>query len=230
MYGKELNIILFKKKKTTKEKTLKEREKESKRLGKKFHHTVDWIDVKGVSGQYIILGDHLAVFGVKITPPKDILTDEEQSAWAIRLSLVYSTCRLPIWHQMISSPVSVESHIKELEDQISDSNPEYINRLLIDEIENYDFVSSLPREEFFLLLKGDPTNSRFEKEVSDFIKSLRNARFDFTFLNERDFENYFAYVFENDLVNNFYFAHGVYEDLLKKNAPYEDILKEEDDV
>lgn len=216
---------MSKNKKTFKKKLSKTQAKEIK----KFNYTYDWLDIKGVSGQYIILKDDTAVFGVKLIPPK-IISEKDEVYWARKMATIYNSCQLPIYHQIIQSPIEVERHISDLNESMSSHNSEAINQIILDEIESYKTIASnLSKKEYLLMLKGNPLNSNFAKKVSDFLRLLLNSKIEFRELNEYDYENYFAYIFENDMVNDFYFSHNIYMDVIDYDKEIAKIMNEEGD-
>lgn len=198
-----------------------------KKRVKAFHDTTEWIDIEGVADDLVVLSDKLAVFGIKIIPPEVFSLDERgKSSWVSQLNTVYNNCDLEIYHLPIDSPIFVDNYVNNLRSRFYDMNgnpvPDNIRVILENEIDNYEYLSRTnPRKEFCLMVKGNPGDQRFLKKVNDLVRYLRIGGFDVMKLNKVDFENIFAYVFENDMINEFYFSYNTFAMLGDYVSPYD---------
>lgn len=198
---------------------------EEKKLKKNIEHfrkTTEWLDIIKVSDDVVMLDDKTGVLGIKIVPPEVFTLDENSvSRWVEKYNLVLNNVDLEIYHMAIDSPIFVDNFINELRDSMEGAE-EHIQNIIENEIDNYRFISeACPRKEFFMLLKGNPNDERFMKKVEDLWRLLSGNGFRVLKANRVDFENIFAYVFENDLINDFYFSKGVFVDMGEYVVPYD---------
>lgn len=115
-----------------------------------------------------------------------------------------------IWHGYVFNPVNLDSHLGGLMRQSQIENDEVIKEMLDDDIEKaLLFIQTYRELEFFVMLKGKP-NKKFDDQFHQLKSALTNAKFHIKTLNRIDFDNYISFVFENELVNDYYFSKGIF--------------------
>lgn len=195
---------------------------------KNFHASTEWLEVEGVTDDLVVLSNKVAALGFKIIPPEVFSLDERaQARWVERMNIVFNNVDLEVYHVPIDSPIFVDNFINDLRDKIHDDTPQYVRNIIEDEIDNYNMLSVMnPRKEFCFIVKGNPGDRRWLKKVMRFGDLLVTNGFEVYKLNRVDFENIFSYIFDNDMINDFYFATGDFADMGDYVAPYDSMFED----
>lgn len=185
---------------------------------KKFSHTFDWVEIEDITDDYIKISNRQYFFGVKIIPPKiSTFDDLVISEWVDKMNSVINSTSLDIYRFKIESPINIDAEVLELNELIvSETNPIRV-RLYQNELENYKDLSVVnPKVDYMEVVVGDINNKKFMKEWEDFVRNLIHEGFEIERLNKIDFDNFLAFVFENDMINDFYFSRNVFEYPIKE--------------
>lgn len=194
---------------------LKKKKKASK-FKQKIEKSLSWTDLVEVRNNGLILRKgkrEEVVKGIKIIPHNLFLM--EASIQVDRVSQyrqAINSLNFFVYHAMVYNPIDVKKTSTRLELMASESEltparialaKESLNKLNL-------FTQNYQELEFFLMIKGK-NDKRFAKQFSDLKRVIKNAGFQIAELDNVDFENYLSNVFENDLINDFYFAKGEFE-------------------
>lgn len=205
---------MFLKKKKNKEKLIRKKNKELKKNTKKFHDICKWVKIEEVGSNYIKIDNKQYVCGLKIVPPKiSLLDDGYRNRLIEEYANIISSVDFEVYHIPIKSPINVDQEINELRKRMAkESDPVRID-LFNDEIEIYENLAYQNlKSEYFEIVAGDINNNYFLKKLDDFVRAYQIRGFEVEVLNSIDFDNLLAYVFENNLINDFYFSRGLFYD------------------
>lgn len=209
---------------TKKPKTKKRLIKDTKKIKKNVASTLKWMDIEEIQEHQMILKRNNKVTyvrGIKIDPVNIFIEDEyEQYKRIGRLRNVYNKINYKMYHSFVFNPVNLDTELAYLSSRLeNESNPAMIE-LIQDDIEKaIMFIRDFHELEFFITIQ-----SRSEKEIHKMMEELsyefERAGFRITPLNIIDYENYAAYVFENQLINDYLFGRGAFEILSEESEEY----------
>lgn len=195
---------------------LKKEKKKKASEKKKIKSTLDWLQIDAVHEDYVELcyGKKKEIMlGIKLFPHDIFLDSYEEQRKRIHM-LRNAMNRLPfdLWHGFVFNPVNLDTYLLTLVRQIQSETDEVIKDMLQDDIDKANaFIYAYRELEFFILLIG-----KEEKKLEDQYRLLQNAMksagFQIKTLNRLDYDNFIAYSFENQYINDYYFSRGVFED------------------
>lgn len=194
-------------------KELNKKIKQYKSKLKQYFNICSWVEFESVEDNAIKINNSKYLLGLKIIPPKLSGADElEKLEWIDRYNRVLNSTPLEIYHYTILSPINVDAEINSLTNQIKNEDDYEIIKLLQNEINNYETLSiHNQKSEFFEMFVGNINNKRFIKECDDLKRTFLREGFEVEMLNCIDYMNYLAYIFENDMINNFYMSRGLFD-------------------
>ena len=217
------------KKKMNKEKQNdKKLRKQAERKKKKCATALEWSNIEMIEGNAITLKDGNSreqVIGIKIVPRNIFIdTNYVQARVINNLRIVFNKLRFPIYWQYVFVPVQIEEHITLLLQQEEQEEDLRIRAMIRNDFEKATWFQDTHRElEFFLMLRNNDENELL-KNFDELVSEIKHAGFRTKNLNIHDFYNYVAYMYENPLINDFYFSRGVFSCLADG-----DNLEEEED-
>lgn len=212
---------MFLKKKTDKQKIedlLKKKEKQKykntvKNINAYYKTCKDLLEFESVEDNYIKINKNLFMVGIEIIPPKlSASSYEEKIMWVQRYNNVLNSTQLLIHHVTIISKIDIDKELFDIRNKIAKEDDEAIKSDLIMEYENYETLSNIfPRNRFFELIIGNINDKKFIKDIEDLYDSYKTNGFEFKELQKFDFLDYLSYVFENKLITDYHFTHGLFE-------------------
>lgn len=179
---------------------------------KKVQSTFDWVDIYDVrlNGVMLKKGKKEEIIkGIKLHP-HDIFLDSPQDQFQRinRLRQCYNKIGFPLYHAYVFNPVNIDEHIARLNLQLDFEEDDRVKQMLHDDLEKAElFIGSSRELEFFIMIKGK-NDQQFQKNYVELIREFQRAGFLVHELNKLDYENYLANIFENRLINDFYFSRG----------------------
>lgn len=190
-----------------------------KKRMKKFYSTYDWVEIEDITDDYIQISNKQYFFGIKIIPPKiSTFDDVTIHHWVDKLNAVINSTALDIYHFKIESPINIDAEVLELTEKIAKEKDVARMKLYQNELENYRQLSIInPKVDYMEVVVGDINNKKFMKDWDDFVRNLLHEQFEIEKLNKIDFDNFLAFVFENDMINDFYFSRNVFEYQIKED-------------
>lgn len=196
-------------------KQVKKQKRKASWLKKRVESTLDWIDVYDVRLNGLILKkgkQEQVIKGIKISP-HDIFLDtlENQAARVNQLRHVFNKLNFQLYHGFVHNPVNIDEHLERLKLQLELETDHRVIEMLKDDIEKARHYSIYSRElEFYIMIKGKNDKS-FAKNFTELYFAFKRAGFHVSELNKLDFENYLANIFENPLINDYYFSRGDFQ-------------------
>lgn len=190
------------------------KKRQQKKATKLVKSTLTWLDVESVEENEVLLKKGKIVRGVKIKAHAIFLDDEStQVRHVYSLRNVFNKFRHELYHAYVYSPVNVDDILYQLSSQMEFEDNPQIRSMLEDDMEKAILFQQYYKEiEYFIMIQGDIKKiDDFNKKFNEFCFELENAGRAFTVLNKLDYENYFAYLLENQIINDFFYSRGVFD-------------------
>lgn len=200
-------------------KEIKSKQKFKKDVGT----TLNWMHIDRIEEDAIILKKDKrveVVQGIKIKP-KNILIENESTQERLinEIRGVFNRISFPIYHQFVYSKVNIINHYNHLLDRLQNETNPAIRELIEDDIEKADAYSQNYQELSFFLLISSNNAKTAEKNLHDLRIEIERTGLEYDLLLKSDFQNLCTYLFENDLINDYYFTTGYFE-CLKENSEF----------
>lgn len=198
-----------------KPKTKKQIIRETTKLKKNVGSTLKWLDIEEIQEKQVILkrgGKTYYVRGIKLTPTNIFLENEYDQRLRIgRLRAVYNKINFKLYHSFVFNPTNLDDQIAYLSNLLIGEDNIAQQELLQNDIEKaLMFIRDYYELEFFISVQAD-SEKEIEKRYNELEYQFSRAGFQVTQLNSIDFENYTAYLFENQMINDFLFGRGDFE-------------------
>ena len=141
------------------------------------------------------------------------------------LRIVFNKVRFPIYWQYVFVPVQIDDHVSILLREEAQEEDPRIRAMIRNDFEKVTWFQDTHRElEFFLMLR-DKDEGTLMKNFDELVAELQYAGFRTKDLNMHDLYDYVAYMYENPLINDYYFSRGIFSCLADTS---EDIFATED--
>lgn len=204
-----------------KEQILKKKIKKAKQIKKEVGTTLSWLDISSIEEDAIVLKKEKrveVVKGIKIIP-RNILIENEKSQENLINALrgVFNRLNFPIYHQFVYSKVNIMEHYNHLTSLLSTEENPVIRELIQDDLEKANAYSSVYQELSFFMMIASSNNKELEKNFNDLIQEMDRTGLRFELLRKTDYFNLCAYLFENDLILDYYFTTGEFAVLKEEN-------------
>ena len=132
--------------------------------------TENWITVKEINNNVMVLDNKKLVSGIKVLPKNIFIMDElSQNRVIDELRKFYNQIDFEFWLIIADRPTNIDLYISQLELQLNNVSKPAIRKLIVDDIEKADgFVQNdVVDTEYFILFKADK-----QDEVVKNIRSL----------------------------------------------------------
>lgn len=198
-----------------KKKTIKQINKSIQKRRKKVATTLDWIHVERIDQQGIVLKydkKFAVVKGIKIVPYDIFLASPvDQKKVINQLRKVYNNISFDLYHGFVFNPVDLSHHLAQLSYQYEYEEDEVRKQMFLDDMNKaLMFIDTFKELEFFIFVK-EYSEKKLEKNYSQLKREIGNTSLQFKELNLTDYENYISNVFENKLLNDYYFSKGEFK-------------------
>ena len=139
--------------------------------------TENWITVKEINNNVIVLDNKKLVSGIKVLPKNIFIMDElSQNRVIDELRKFYNQIDFEFWLIVADRPTNIDLYISQLELQLNNVSRPAIRKLIIDDIAKADgFVQNdVVDTEYFVLFKAD-TQEEITKNVRGLISNLAQS-------------------------------------------------------
>ena len=139
--------------------------------------TENWITVKEINNNVIVLDNNKLVSGIKVLPKNIFIMDEMSQIRVIdELRKFYNQIDFEFWLIVADRPTNIDLYISQLELQLNNVNKPAIRKLLVDDIAKADnFVQNdVVDTEYFILFKAD-TSDEVTKRIRGLISNLAQS-------------------------------------------------------
>lgn len=139
--------------------------------------TENWITVKEINNNTIVLDNKKLVSGIKILPKNIFIMDEiSQNRVIDELRKFYNQIDFEFWLIVADRPTNIDLYISQLELQLNNVNKPAIRKLLVDDIEKADnFVQNdVVDTEYFILFKAN-NGEEVTRNIRSLISNLASS-------------------------------------------------------
>ena len=140
-------------------------------------YTENWIKIKDINNNMIVLDNKEMVTGVKIQPRNIFILEENYQNQIIEsLKTFYNLIDYEFWLIVADRPVDVGLFISQLQLQLNDTTNPVYRKLIADDIEKAEmFVQNgVVDTEYFLLFK-EKSNDQIQKKIRNLISNLASC-------------------------------------------------------
>lgn len=199
----------------------KKKIKDTQKLKKKVGSTLKWMEIEEIQEHQMILkkGNKTTfVRGIKLHPINIFIEDEYEQYQRIgRLRNVYNKINYKMYHSFVFNPVNLDSELAYLSSRLENETSPAMQELIQDDIEKaIMFIRDFHELEFFITVQNS-SEKQIKKMMDELVYEFERAGFQLSPLNIIDFENYSAYVFENQMINDYLFGRGAFEILSQES-------------
>ena len=139
--------------------------------------TENWIPVRAIENNLIILDNKYMVTGVKVQPKNIFILDQiTQNNIIESLKTFYNLMDYEFWIVIAYRPVYINIYISQLQLQLNETQNPSIRKLILDDIEKAEsFINNdVVDTEFFILFK-DNNNEVIQKRIRNLINNLASC-------------------------------------------------------
>lgn len=213
-------------KKSSEEKEYQKKLKKAKSIKRKVQSTLTWMDIDDIVDDMIILkkGNQFNyVKGIKVSPHQIFLDTNQQQAFEVeRLRIAHNKIMNDLWWGFVFTPVDLNQSMGDLLKQMDEEDDEVILSMIDDDLAKAQaFINDYRELEFFIMIKMNSRES-LNKAFNELREEFENAGRWPKELGNNDFKNYISYVFENNMINDYFFSQGVFQILAQEKGEKED--------
>ena len=137
-------------------------------------YTENWIPVKNINNNMIILDNKQMVTGVKIQPRNIFILEENYQNQIIdQFKTFYNLIDYEFWLIIADRPVDINLYISQLQLQLNDTQSPVYRKLIMDDISKAELFMSngIVDTEYFILFKEKDTEI-IQKRIRELINNL----------------------------------------------------------
>ncbi len=139
--------------------------------------TENWITVKEINNNAIVLDNKKLVSGIKVLPRNIFIMDEiSQNRVIDELRKFYNQIDFEFWLIIADRPTNIDLYISQLELQLNNVSKTAIRKLIVDDLAKAEgFVQNdVVDTEYFVLFKAD-TQDEITKNIRGLISNLAQS-------------------------------------------------------
>lgn len=140
-------------------------------------YTENWIPVKGINNNMIILDNKQMVTGVKIQPRNIFILEENYRNTIIEsFKTFYNLIDYEFWLIIADRPVDINLYISQLQLQLNNTQSPVYRKLIMDDIEKAELFmnNGIVDTEYYILFKEKSTDA-IQKKIRNLINNLANC-------------------------------------------------------
>lgn len=140
-------------------------------------YTENWLPIKNITNNTILLDNKKMVTGVKIQPRNIFILDENvQNGVIDSLKTFYNLIDFEFWLVVADRPVDINLYISQLQLQLNDTQSPVLRKLIYDDIKKAElFINNdVVDTEYFILFK-ESDNDVLQKKVRLLINNLASC-------------------------------------------------------
>lgn len=137
-------------------------------------YTENWVPVKDINNNLIVLDNKQLVTGVKIQPRNIFILEENyQNSIIDSFRTFYNLIDYEFWLIIADRPVDINLYISQLQLRLNDTQSPVYRKLLIDDIEKAEMFmnNGIVDTEYFILFKEKDTDV-IQKRIRNLISNL----------------------------------------------------------
>ena len=140
-------------------------------------YTENWIPVKNINNNMIVLDNKQMVTGVKIQPRNIFILEENyQNSIIESFRTFYNLIDYEFWLIIADRPVDINLYISQLQLQLNDTQNPVYRKLILDDISKAELFmnNGIVDTEYFILFK-DSDNDSIQKKIRNLISNLASC-------------------------------------------------------
>ena len=140
-------------------------------------YTENWIPVKGINNNMIILDNKQMVTGVKIQPRNIFILEENYRNTIIEsFKTFYNLIDYEFWLIIADRPVDINLYISQLQLQLNNTQSPVYRKMIMDDIEKAELFmnNGIVDTEYYILFKEKSTDA-IQKKIRNLISNLANC-------------------------------------------------------
>ena len=140
-------------------------------------YTENWIPVKGINNNMIILDNKQMVTGVKIQPRNIFILEENYRNTIIEsFKTFYNLIDYEFWLIIADRPVDINLYISQLQLQLNNTQSPVYRKLIMDDIEKAELFmnNGIVDTEYYILFKEKSTDA-IQKKIRNLISNIANC-------------------------------------------------------
>lgn len=140
-------------------------------------YTENWLPIKNIVNNTILLDNKKMVTGVKIQPRNIFILDENvQNGVIDSLKTFYNLIDFEFWLVVADRPVDINLYISQLQLQLNDTQSPVLRKLIYDDIKKAELFmnNDVVDTEYFILFK-ESDNDALQKKVRLLINNLASC-------------------------------------------------------
>ena len=140
-------------------------------------YTENWIPVKGINNNMIILDNKQLVTGIKIQPRNIFILEENYRESIIdSFKTFYNLIDYEFWLIIADRPVDINLYISQLQLMLNDTQNPVYRKLINDDISKAEIFmnNGIVDTEYFILFKDNNTDS-VQKKIRNLISNLASC-------------------------------------------------------
>lgn len=140
-------------------------------------YTENWIPIKNIVNNTILLDNKKMVTGVKIQPRNIFILDENvQNGVIDSLKTFYNLIDFEFWLVVADRPVDINLYVSQLQLQLNDTQSPVLRKLIYDDIKKAELFmnNDVVDTEYFILFK-ESDNDALQKKVRLLINNLASC-------------------------------------------------------
>lgn len=140
-------------------------------------YTENWLPIKNITNNTILLDNKKMVTGVKIQPRNIFILDENvQNGVIDSLKTFYNLIDFEFWLVVADRPVDINLYISQLQLQLNDTQNPVLRKLIYDDIKKAELFmnNDVVDTEYFILFK-EKDNDALQKKVRLLINNLASC-------------------------------------------------------
>ena len=140
-------------------------------------YTENWIPVKGINNNMIILDNKQMGTGVKIQPRNIFILEENYRNTIIEsFKTFYNLIDYEFWLIIADRPVDINLYISQLQLQLNNTQSPVYRKLIMDDIEKAELFmnNGIVDTEYYILFKEKSTDA-IQKKIRNLISNLANC-------------------------------------------------------
>lgn len=208
----------MKKKKSIELKKKKQEKKKAEKIKKKVATAMEWSHIEKIEDNCIYLKHENAVryiLGIKITPRNIYIdTNEVQKRIINNLRIAFNKMQFKIYWGFVFTPVDIDEHISMLLKEEQEEENILLKNMIRNDFDKAMWFQEEYRELEFCFFIKEKDIKKLNKNYDAMIAEINHAGFSVKQMCDADFYNYIAYLYENPMINDFYFSRGIFSCLI----------------
>lgn len=195
-------------------KKLEKTKSEVAKLRKKTATTLNWMDLKDVQPDQMVIGDEkhpIYVKGIRINPHNIFVDTEQDQALMLQgIRMALNRMDTDIYYGNVYSPVDLTRHINNLMAAESEEDDPTCYSMMESDLNKAKGFQKNNRELNFYLMIRNTDPKILAKDMETLFVSFRNAGLEPKTMNKKDFYYYLDNQFDSPFINDYYFSRGVF--------------------